>query len=99
MRRAAKRDANEPEIVRALRSGGYLVKQLNEFDLLVSDGQRVWMLEVKMPKGKLKPSQEQMLTDGWPLHIVRSESDALNAVRWKEHAAKQPTPERAGWER
>lgn len=80
--RALKRDSNEPEIVKALRDEGWSVMRLNEFDLLVTcgDGCCLHMLEVKTPTGALKPSQKKMIKDGWPLKIVRSVEEALNAV-------------------
>ncbi len=79
MRRAAKRDGNEPDIVYALRKAGWLVKYLNEFDLLIFHPatKRLRMLEVKTETGALKPSQEKMIAEGWPLEIVRTIDQAL----------------------
>lgn len=83
MRRAAKRDANEPEIVKALRDRGFLVKHLNEWDLQVCrrNDKMIWMMEVKTEDGELKESQKKMIADGWPLYIVRSIEDALAVVK------------------
>jgi len=77
--RAAKRDANEPEIVQALREAGWLVLYLDKFDLLCWHPTRrqLRMVEVKTPTGKLKPSQEKLLADGWPLEIIRTKEDVL----------------------
>jgi hypothetical protein len=50
MRRAAKRDANEPAIIEVLRAAGYVVEQISGAglpDLLVSKGGGVDVLEVK----------------------------------------------------
>jgi len=79
LRRAAKRDKNEPEIVQALRKNGWLVLYLDKFDLLAFDPQtkRLRMLEVKTETGALKPSQGKLLADGWPLEIIRTAEDAL----------------------
>ena len=81
MRHDARRDANEPEIVRALKDCGYKVMRLNEFDLLVHGHGDLMMLEVKTETGILKPSQEKMIAEGWPLKIVRSPAEALEAVK------------------
>jgi len=81
MRRAAKRDMNEAEIVAALREAGHLVVQLDKFDLLVQrqDG-RVVMLEVKNDRGRVTDSQREMMDAGWRLHIVRNPEEALTVV-------------------
>lgn len=83
LRRAARRDSNESGIVKALRDCGYLVKHLNEWDLVVCrrGAKTIYMLEVKTADGELKPSQEKMIADGWPLIIVRTPEEALEAVR------------------
>lgn len=80
-RRAAKRDANEPEIIRELVARGCLVMQLGKFDLLVRlpNGKQLRMLEVKSKGGRVEPSQQTMIQQGWPLHIVYSVGDALEA--------------------
>lgn len=48
-RRARKRDANEPEIVRALQAIGATVERLDVIDLLVGYRGRNYLLEVKDP--------------------------------------------------
>lgn len=61
MRRAAKRDASEPDIVRALESVGATVERLSAAglpDLLVGWRGRMWLLEVKLPltaRGAVQP--------------------------------------------
>lgn len=83
MRRAAKRDQNELQIVKGLRDAGYLVMYLTAFDLLIWHPMRrqLRMLEVKTETGKLKPSQEKLLADGWPLEIVRTVQEALGSPK------------------
>lgn len=59
-RRNPRRDANEPEIVRALEAQGFVVDRISGKgipDLLVSKAGRMYLVEVKMPKGAFKPSQ------------------------------------------
>ena len=82
--RAAKRDAVEPSIVKALRDAGYLVTEGGWLcDLIVFDpvgAGRIHLLEVKSAKGKLTPTQESAIAQGWPVAIVRSVEDAFNAL-------------------
>lgn len=81
--RAKRTDANQSEIVRALERMGCDVLDLSGVgsscpDLLV----RVraidrWMLvEVKTPKGRIKPGQAAF-AQRWPVAIVRSVDDAI----------------------
>ena len=57
---AAKRDANEPEIVETLRAFGLSVHQMDRpADLLVGYGARTYLVEVKMPRGTFTPPQEK----------------------------------------
>lgn len=82
-RRAARRDIAEAPIVKALRDAGYLVTEAGWLaDLLVYDPakDRLTLLEVKAPKGKLTPTQESAIAQGWPVAIVRSVEDAFNAL-------------------
>lgn len=52
--------------------------------LLLGPSQRVLFLEVKAPKGQQSPSQAGFERDvagfGWPYEIVRSSSEAMDAV-------------------
>jgi hypothetical protein len=82
-----KRDANERDIVDALRAAGHLVQHLEQGagvpDLLVCAGGRVVLLEVKDgPKKRLTPAQEKWHAQwaGAPLFVVDSVSAALAAV-------------------
>ena len=79
-RHSKKRDANEREIVAALRLGGCKVLLLDAFDFLVLHNGGLYLMEVKMPDGRLTKSQHQLVRDGWPLGIVQSVDDALNIL-------------------
>lgn len=92
-RRAARRDANEQEIVKALRDAGCLVEPISGKgvpDLLVWSPFRrcILLLEVKdgakPPSArKLKPAQvefHRMWSDA-PVFVVESAEDAVLAVR------------------
>lgn len=84
-RRAAKRDANEPEIVAALESLGFAVTRLSGEgvpDLLLSRAGDWYVAEVKMPNGRLKPAQiafSQKHTG--PVPIFRTRADVA-AWEW-----------------
>lgn len=87
MRHAAKRDANEPEIVRALELSGWTVIPVSDtgvMDLLCIRRGVVRLLEVKGPKGKLTPAQERTFARihaaGGTVHVVRTPAEALHAV-------------------
>ena len=90
MRQAAKRDRNEGEIVAALEACGCSVTRLSQKgvpDLLVgyihpvSRLPRTTLIEVKEPRGKLTPDQDEWhaLFVG-EVHIVRTIDEALEAV-------------------
>lgn len=76
----ARRDANEPEIFRALRDVGALVLPLDKFDALVLFRGKLHMIDCKVKNGKLTKSQRQMLDAGWPLNVVRDDLMALAIV-------------------
>ena len=90
MRRAARRDANEPEIINALRAiPGVCVEQLNSKgipDLLVGAGGNNLLLEVK--DGSLAPSARKLTEDQEIWHgkwtgqkaIVMNVDEAIEAV-------------------
>lgn len=84
--RHGRTDANQTEIVRALRDVGAFVQSLADLgrgvpDLLVGFHGRWFVLEVKTPGGKLTPDE----TD-WhgracaPVFIVRGVDESLRAV-------------------
>ncbi len=90
-RRAAKRDASEPEIIEALEKCGWSVLQISVTDgpdLIVAKmnydcgmclGKRTIALEVKTGKAKLKPGQKDWF-DAWPGEkaVMRSAEDVVN---------------------
>jgi len=80
--RARKVDQTQRSIVRALRRAGCLVWCAGgAVDLVVSRGERVFLLEAKTPRvGRLTRTQAQMLAEGWPIAVVRDEDEALRAV-------------------
>jgi len=85
---SAKRvDANQPEIVAALRQAGCSVQHLHEVgrgcvDLMVGYRGHTYCLEVKSEKGKLTPA-EAGWHDEWKGHvaIVHTVDEALDVVR------------------
>ena len=84
--RKARVDANHGEIVQALRQVGASVQSLASIgdgcpDLLVHYRRRVMFLEVKTPKGKLRPAQVRWMKN-WPdlCAVVRSVDEALKAI-------------------
>lgn len=93
MRRRARTDRNQTEIVKALRAFGCSVAILSEVgggvpDLLVGRGRRNLLLEVK--DGMAKDKRQRELTEdeerfhaGWrgQVAIAMSVDDALNVVR------------------
>ena len=73
-----KRDGNEQEIVDCLRAHGLSVVPMDmPADLLVGYNRRTWLVEVKMPKGKLTPTQADFYAS-WQGNetILRSVDDA-----------------------
>jgi hypothetical protein len=91
MRRAARRDDNEKEIVAAMREAGAYVKAINDeglFDLLVSYRGETMLIEVKdgakPPSARRLTEAEQKFHDEWPgsdLYIVNSVEEALSLLR------------------
>lgn len=86
MRRAAKIDQNQPDIVEALRKVGASVVSLASIgqgcpDLLACKGDKLWLIEVKGPKGTLTPDQQRFILN-WSgvVHIVRTPDEALRLV-------------------
>ena len=91
MRRAARRDVNEGDIIKAMRAEGAYVKVINDeglFDLLVSYRGETLMIEVKdgakPPSARRLTDAEQKFHDEWPgadLYIVNSVDEALALLR------------------
>lgn len=85
MRHAARRDANEPDIVSALEAVGASVTRLDGEgvpDLLVGWCSRTFLLEVKGPSGGLTAAQREWWATwkGGSGHVVRCADDALRAI-------------------
>lgn len=88
MRRAARRDDNEKEIVLALRKAGAYVSFLNEpCDLLVGYQGRTILFEIKdgskPPSARKLTPNEQKFHDEWTggsLYIVTCTQDALDRL-------------------
>lgn len=83
---AAKTDANQAEIVAALRKAGATVtitaRLGNGFpDLVVGRNGATYLLEVKKPGAKLTPDEARFFCE-WAGHctVVRSPEEALQAV-------------------
>ncbi len=91
MRRAARRDANEQDIIKAMREAGAYVKVINDeglFDLLVSYRGETLLIEVKdgakPPSARRLTDAEQKFHDEWPrdnLYIVNSVEEAIALLR------------------
>lgn len=84
--RAAKVDANQAEIVKALRKCGISVQSTASMgkgfpDLVAGKGALTWLIEVKSEKGKLTQDQVEFIS-AWrgKVHIARSVDDALRIV-------------------
>ena len=84
--RNAKVDANQAEIVRALPAVGASVQSMARLgsrcpDLLVGYRHHWYVLEVKMPLGKLRPWQVEWMKQHKGLtNVVRSVDEALKAI-------------------
>jgi hypothetical protein len=91
MRRAARRDDNEQDIIKAMRAEGAYVKVINDeglFDLLVSYRGETLLIEVKdgakPPSARRLTDAEQKFHDEWPgsdLYIVNSVEEAIALLR------------------
>jgi AcrR family transcriptional regulator len=87
-RTAARRDANEAEIVDALLRAGAVVHRLSGRglpDLLVGYRGQTYLLEVKAPKDARLTDDERSFFEGWQgsggsARIVRAAEEALAAV-------------------
>lgn len=80
---ARKRDLVEPSIVRALRQAGAQVIRVSEAgapDLLIAYRGQVRVLEVKTGKGRPTAAQQTAQQLGWPVVVVRTPMEALQAI-------------------
>ncbi len=86
MRRAAKRDASEKDIVKELKRVGCTVTQLSQrgvLDLLVgTPDKRFILMECKTGNGKLEDDQEKFIKihSGCPMFVVRTPEEAIAAL-------------------
>jgi hypothetical protein len=90
MRRAARKDANQGEIVDGLRRAGVRVEILNQEDipdLLVGYRFNFWLFEVKdgdkpPSRRKLRPGQQKFAERwaGYPIVKIESLDDAFSAL-------------------
>lgn len=80
----AKRDANELEIVNGLRAIGASVVFLSSKgipDLLVCFRNKLYLMEVKMIKGKLTPDQVDFHAKwGGDIYVIKSLEEAINIL-------------------
>jgi len=102
MRRAARIDANQNELVQALRKIGAKVLFLHTLghdnpDVLVGFRRRNVLLEIKRPgKGATKGQAE--FAETWPgeTHVVHSIDEAVSAVVGDASAGYYPAPHDLG---
>lgn len=85
-RYATKRDASEPEILRAIAKIGARYILLDAFDVLVLYRGHLFMLENKSTRGKKGTmraktrSQTALVDAGWPLHFVTTPEQAVSIL-------------------
>jgi len=77
---AVRRDANEVDIVKALKAFGFKVERLSRVDLMVLAYGEVHLLEVKTMSGTHTSHQLRMISEGWPIKTVTTISEAIKAV-------------------
>lgn len=82
VRRRARVDRNQVEIVRVLRQLGFQVFDCSRVgqgfpDLAIHRAGTIQLVELKTPTGKLTADQSRFIQSGWPVRIVRSVEDAL----------------------
>lgn len=89
MRRAAKRDISEPEIVNTLEQCGFTVHRVSQEgmpDLLCGFRGKTYLIECKTGKGKLTVGQARFI-ETWRGHPVQVLRDAQEAMDWCVHIA------------
>ena len=89
-RKASRVDANQAEIVRALRDVGATVQHLHTVgggcpDLLVGFRGRTYLMEIKTTLGTLTEAEGDWFADwtGGEASVVRSVSDALRMIGYR----------------
>ena len=86
MRNAARTDATQAEVVKALRAVGASVYYCKlPLDLLVCHRKETMLVEVKEEGGRLTKAQESFI-ETWPgrVHVVRGPIDAVAQVLGQE---------------
>jgi len=76
---AKRRDANEPEIVKAFEDCGYSVERIDKpCDLIVGKWGKSFLIEVKTLTGKLNDKQKEFV-EKWKgnYHIIRTIEDVI----------------------
>jgi hypothetical protein len=71
-------DGNQQAIMDYLQAHGFSVESIGRpLDLIAGKDGRTYLIEVKLPKGKLRPSQEKFLAS-WRGHaaVIRDLTDA-----------------------
>ena len=96
MRRAAKVDLNQAQIVLALRKAGAKVEMLHQLgngipDILVGFRGQLLLMEIKdgslPPSGRKLTPDEQEWHDAWngyPVYVINSVTEALDKISGKE---------------
>lgn len=86
--RAKRVDANQKEVVKALREAGAFVFHLHEVgqgcpDLLVGINNQTYLVEVKMPNGKFTDAQVKFMKEwtGSPVIRITSAEEAIAFVK------------------
>ena len=84
MRHAARTDANQAEVIKALKRCGIAVEYIKlPFDLVVFNARKreTAFVEVKTEDGRLTKAQEDFISR-WPgrIYVVRSAEDAVRQV-------------------
>lgn len=96
MRRAAKRDLSEPEIVSALVQCGFSVYRLHQpVDLLVGHRGRNYLVECKTGTkgyGKSLNENQREFDDGWRGSKVVKLSSAQEAIDWAVAVSSGESP-------
>jgi hypothetical protein len=84
------RDANEREIIDALRAAGCYVQQMDRkdgFDLLVINRNGVFIMEVKNPTKKwtMTPAEQKLMDEmsarGQIYYVIEDIQEALNVIQ------------------
>lgn len=102
MRRAAKVDANQEQVVSALRAAGASVQSLAPIgkgcpDLLVAFRGQMYLMEIKQGKGKVNELQTKWHSD-WKadVYVVFGPEEALELIGATHAVKKQTSANRRG---